>query len=452
VFENLLAQDDARSALMADLEGDRLPPAILLSGPPGSGKLTAALEIARVLSCARAEGESPGGAGGLALEKKAQRAAWNCACPACSRHRVLAHPDLLLLGSRSFPEEIPAALELMDRAPGPAVSYFFVRAARKLARRFDAALYEGEDTRLAKAAPLLRELEECLDSIAPEKARAPDKAAPGELAPHAMEAARKAAAAAAKLEACVPDAPPVVMIRNAELWARLAPLGPRKTVIVENADRMLESARNALLKILEEPPESVRFVLLSSRRSAMMTTILSRSRIYQFAGRDAEGTALVIERIFRSSEPAPSVESFLAARRPFPPAVARERATAFLGAALAARPDVGELSEPLASLAREELARQASRGSSALSELFEATKDFGQKDEAYSSSFSSFLAALSAILADLVREDGADAAALALIEGIAALARGAASERASLNRNPSLLAESLMYAIGEVGR
>jgi DNA polymerase-3 subunit gamma/tau len=435
VFENLLAQGEARSALESDILGDRLPPALLFSGPPGSGKMTAALELARVLSCARSG---------------AERAAWNCSCPACSRHRVLAHPDLLIFGSRSFPEEIEAGFELMGRSPGPAASYFFVRAARKLARRFDAALYEGEDARLSKALPYLRELEECLDAIAPDRARAPEGGGQGSLAPGALEAAQKVKAAAAKLEAFVPDAPPVFMVRNAEVWARLAPLGPRKTVVIENADRMLESARNALLKILEEPPESVRFVLASSRRSAMMTTILSRSRSYQFSRRDAASAALVIERIFRSSEPAASVESFLAARRPFPPAVAREKAESFLGAALAARPDRDTLAEPLALLAREAVARQSAGGQGALAELLEATKDFGQKDDAYASSFPAFLSALSSRLADLLREEGSGASALRLIEAIASLVREAAVERTSLNRNPGLLAESLMYAIGEV--
>jgi hypothetical protein len=34
--------------------------------------------------------------------------------------------------------------------------YFFIRAARKLTRRFDQELYENEESRLAKALPLLR--------------------------------------------------------------------------------------------------------------------------------------------------------------------------------------------------------------------------------------------------------------------------------------------------------
>ena len=428
MFENLLGQAEVLEALRSDLESQRLPPAILFSGPPGSGKTTAALELARVLSCARGSSDS------------AQRAAWNCPCPSCSRHRSLVHPDLVLLGPRRFPEEIPAALELLGRAPGPAAAFFFVRAARKLSRRFDAVLYGGEETRLAKAAAMLRDLEELLDAVAPERATA------GALAPGSAEAAAKAAAVCAKLETFVPDAPPVFMIRNVEFWARLAPLGPRKTAIIDNADRMLEGSRNALLKILEEPPDSVRFVLLSSRRSAVMTTILSRARTYHFAARDREGTALVVERVFRSTEPAPSVESFLAARRPFPPPEARKHAEAFLGAAWAARGDRASLPPPFETLASEAEIAGGGRAS-VLAELFEATKDFGSKDEALSSSFRFFLAALSATLGGLLREEGMDAAGLDIVERAAALVRAASNDYETLNRGPGLLAESLMFAL-----
>jgi len=331
----------------------------------------------------------------------------------------------------------------MTRAPGPASSYFFVRACRKLSRRFDAVLYAGEEQRLAKAAPLLRELEECADAIAPEKA------AQGKLAPGAAAAAEKAVATAAKLEVFVPDAPPVFMIRNLEFWAHLAPMGSRKTAIIENADRMLESSRNALLKILEEPPESVRFVLTSSRKSAIMTTILSRSRIYAFQARDTAGTARVVERIFRSSEPCQSVEAFLAARRPFPPVEARRLAELFLGAALATRSDRRSFAPPLESLAS--LAGTEGARAAVLATLLEATKDFGQKDEAFASSFPSFLAALCSRLGSLLREEGMDAWSISFIERTATLVRSAASEHESLNRNAALLAESLMYAIAESG-
>ena len=437
MFENILGQAEAVAVLEAGVEGDCLPPAILLSGPPGSGKLTAALELARILSCSAAGPAGAPRAGG------AGAAPGNGASAAGSRHRLLVHPDLLLLGSRTFPEEIAAALELLERSPGPASAYFFVRAARKLAKRFDAPLYRDEESRLAKAAPLLRELEESLDAVAPEKASS------GSVAKGAVEAAAKATSTAAKLEALAPDSPPVFMIRNVETWARLAPLGLRKVAIIENADRMQESARNALLKILEEPPESVRFVLTSSRRGAMMATILSRSRTYSFAPRDSAGTQEVVKRIFRSSEPAASVEAFLAARRPFPPARARALASSFLGASLAA--SRADLPPPLSRHAAE-AGVPADGAAGALAAILEATKDFGQKDAGFSSSFPAFLSALSSVLGALLRDEGLDAACVHLLERIAALIRRAESEYDSMNRSPNLLAEALMYAIGDAAR
>ena len=51
---------------------------------------------------------------------------------------------------------------------------------------------------------------------------------------------------------------------------------------------MLESVRNALLKILEEPPADTVFILTTSRRNAVMSTILSRVRTYQFNERTLE--------------------------------------------------------------------------------------------------------------------------------------------------------------------
>jgi DNA polymerase III delta prime subunit len=429
VFENLLAQGEAVSLLSADVDGDCLPPALLFTGPPGSGKLTAALELARAMSCDLAASGGP-------------RAAWNCPCPSCVRHRVLAHADMVIMGKRSFPEEIRAALELLGRSPGKASSFFFVRAARKLARRFDPLLFEGEETRLAKAAPLVREIEEALEALAPERAGT------SALAPGAAEAAARAASAAAKLEAFVPEAPPVFMVRNAETWSRLAPLGQRKAVIIENADRMLDSSRNALLKILEEPPETVRYILLSSRKTAIMSTVLSRARIYAFKRRDAAAAALVIEKVFRSAEPASSVDAFLAARRAFPPSAAREHAELYLGAALASRGDAEGLPPPLAALAKTALLEGHS-ASLALSSLLEATKDFGQRDELYSGSFREFLAALAARFGGILRDPGLGPRGCMLIEGWAALARQARVDNESWNRSAGLLAETLFYAIGD---
>ena len=50
MFENLLYQP-ASQQLAEDIRQGSLPNALLFVGPPASGKLTCALELARVLAC-----------------------------------------------------------------------------------------------------------------------------------------------------------------------------------------------------------------------------------------------------------------------------------------------------------------------------------------------------------------------------------------------------------------
>jgi DNA polymerase-3 subunit gamma/tau len=75
--------------------------------------------------------------------------------------------------------------------------------------------------------------------------------------------------------------------------------GAKKIVIIENADRMQDSARNAMLKLLEEPPSFVHIILLSTRRAAIIPTILSRTRPYSLPARAMEEEREVISKIFR---------------------------------------------------------------------------------------------------------------------------------------------------------
>ena len=52
--------------------------------------------------------------------------------------------------------------------------------------------------------------------------------------------------------------------------------GARRVFIIENAHRMNEQAQNALLKVLEEPPKDVVFLLLASSKTMLLDTIISR--------------------------------------------------------------------------------------------------------------------------------------------------------------------------------
>lgn len=58
--------------------------------------------------------------------------------------------------------------------------------------------------------------------------------------------------------------------------------GGWRIVILSQADRLRVEAANAFLKLLEEPPDNVMFILTSSRESRLLPTIVSRCQILRF--------------------------------------------------------------------------------------------------------------------------------------------------------------------------
>ena len=114
-----------------------------------------------------------------------------------------------------------------------------------------------------------------------------------------------------------------------EGWAHIKSEEGRKTVIIENADRMQTSVRNALLKILEEPPEDVVFILLTSKRNAIMQTILSRVRTYNFLERTEEQQLEVIERVFHNDDFKGNLHDYLLTYLPVTPSEIKAQARIF---------------------------------------------------------------------------------------------------------------------------
>ncbi len=321
MFENLISQS-AAGLLMDDISSGRLPPSILFYGPPAEGKMTAALELARALSC------------------RSGNAPWACDCRDCALHRSLTHPDLAITGPRDCILEIraSAAALLASRAPGApggiprktAARFLFARSIRKLTARFSPELNDGDDARLARAMPLLASIAETLEEFETMvDADDCDADSLGKTVSTLVESA-------AKLEDdFLPDGVPVNVIRNAASWARLTPYGRKKVLIVENADRMQDSARNAFLKILEEPPRDAVFILTTSRRGAIIPTILSRVRTYAFVERQAKDREEVVSRVFRDTlPPGESLSGYFDRFLPVSPEAIRAGARAFLSLVL----------------------------------------------------------------------------------------------------------------------
>ncbi len=72
--------------------------------------------------------------------------------------------------------------------------------------------------------------------------------------------------------------------------------GDRHIAIIEQADRMNDSAQNALLKSLEEPVDSAMFLLLTESPGALLPTIVSRCRIVRFHELPVRACAEALER------------------------------------------------------------------------------------------------------------------------------------------------------------
>ncbi len=78
-----------------------------------------------------------------------------------------------------------------------------------------------------------------------------------------------------------PRAFKVDMVRELRASAYIVPNEANKKVfILENAHTMGQEGQNALLKILEEPPSYVVFILLSSSSTGFLSTVLSRATVF----------------------------------------------------------------------------------------------------------------------------------------------------------------------------
>ena len=310
MYDNLLYQN-AANLIKEDILKNQFPQSVLFSGPQGSGKLTAALETARILSC-----------------KGAPRGKWQCACSSCVQQKSLLSHNVILAGSRDCTMEIEAASYSFLRAASNkteylnAARYFFLRSVRKLTLRFNQILWEDSD-KLSKIGALTGEIDEALETLdfphnLPEEIGDIEKSC------------KKIVELCKKLEdGFLYDSIPINQVRNLSAWAHLKSVGGCKTVIIENADRMLENVRNALLKILEEPPKSTFFILTTSRRNAIMPTILSRVRTYSFNDRTVEEQHEVIERVFHRPDFTGSIEEYLLTFLPVNPDSLRQSARTF---------------------------------------------------------------------------------------------------------------------------
>ncbi|HSV94047.1 MAG TPA: hypothetical protein VLH81_13270, partial [Desulfobacterales bacterium] len=208
MFENIIGQRSPVNTLASELAAGSFPRASLFVGPPFAGKLSTALEAARVLTCA---GDT----------------SWGCECAACRQQRELVHPHTVMLGWRYADVEIPASAAALVANRGTAARYLYLRSVRKLLRRFEPTVWDADDAKLRAAQEKVARVE---DLIAP--------IAPGRELPSADELAtltERAGSACRELAQTVrSDLITIGQVRLLTAWARVTAPGSRKVAILEN--------------------------------------------------------------------------------------------------------------------------------------------------------------------------------------------------------------------------
>ncbi len=274
MFENVLFQNRAVETAAASMKLQSMAPAWLLHGPAFSSKLTFALEWARILTC-----------------REKIQGKWNCSCESCQSHRILNNPNLILGGAKDFPGEIRVSSNALLEKQDLPRRFHFYRTIKKVLKRMDNLFWDGSETKYKTLNGFAETISEKLELIDPKIELLPLKQLEkivDEISENAMKLADGLPASGLSVEAS----------RELASWARSTGALGKRVIIIEGADKLLDSARNSLLKILEEPPEDVYFFLLTRHRAAIISTIASRLRPLEFAKRTPEQETKIQSQVF----------------------------------------------------------------------------------------------------------------------------------------------------------
>ena len=234
-FPHLVEQWRITETLIRAFKSHRLPHAFLFLGQDGVGKEAAALDLARVILCSKANAES----GAIDFELPCEQ------CPDCVQSANLKHPNLKILFPLPKPKAGKEDEETINYTAAQEKAFEELLAAKAKEYYTPLHLWGGQEILLEHIRSLRHEF-----SLTSFNSR----------------------------------------------W---------RVVIISQADRLRLEAANAFLKLLEEPPPSVVFLLTSSRESRVLPTIFSRCQILRFHPIPADRLKEQLQRrLSISSEPA----------------------------------------------------------------------------------------------------------------------------------------------------
>ncbi len=288
MFDELAkSQKDMAEQLSNQIRGGTFTQVNLFGGSRYSLRMTSAIEAARVLSC-KEEGEQA------------------CRCASCRKFEALTMQNLVIVSHRDHQSVIETALSSFLRLRTDFSRNFLLRSVRILLLQYHASLLGNTQSpsqsnnyeSASNVSDLLMELSQKDGEIAEREAKS---------LVQSLKTALKPLLAASRKNTTIS----VNQVRSLEEWVNRTTMGDQKTfIILEGLEQTNASARNSLLKLLEEPPSDTYFFLISEYPNRIMQTILSRVRKYSFPPLQESGVNALLTPFFLGSERFESLESF----------------------------------------------------------------------------------------------------------------------------------------------
>ncbi len=288
MFEALAqSQKDIAEQLSFQIQGGTFTQVNLFGGSRYSLRMTTAIETARVLSC---------------LEGGEDR----CRCPSCRKFDTLTMQNLVIVSHRDHTSVIETALNSFARLRNDFSRKFLIRSVRILLLQYHASLLGNAQTSTQSANyESASNVSDLLMDLAQAEGEITDKQAKSLV--QGLRSALKPLLAASRKNTTIS----ISQVRSLEEWVNRTSMGEQKTfIIIEGLEQTGSSARNSLLKLLEEPPKDVYFFLISEYPNRIMQTILSRVRKYSFPPLKEEGIEALLTPFFLGEDRFASLEAF----------------------------------------------------------------------------------------------------------------------------------------------
>jgi DNA polymerase III delta prime subunit len=101
----------------------------------------------------------------------------------------------------------------------------------------------------------------------------------------------------------------IAQIRAIKEWA-FSLKGQAKFLLIERGETLSIGATNALLKLLEEPPEDFLCILTTDNKGLLPATLLSRLRTFSFSPYGQEETKAIVEKTYHQTTEALDLKTF----------------------------------------------------------------------------------------------------------------------------------------------